>query len=527
MKQTILKINNRSVSVPSGSTVMDAAGKLKIDIPTLCYLDGYERFTSCMICVVHETQSDRLIPACSVPVEAGMVIETDSERVRAARRDTLNLLLSEHVGDCEAPCLRGCPAHMNIPLMIRQIRDGNLDKAIITVKKDIALPAVLGRICPAPCENACNRKGIDEPVSICLLKRFVADIDLEKKTPYRPPVKKKTGKRVAIIGAGPAGLSAAYYLAQAGHSCEIFDQNSKPGGMLQYGVPDEVLPKSVLDAEIQQILQTGVTFRSNKTLGKDIQLKKLHKEYDSVILAMGVIDPSIITDSGLEISSRGIAVDRNTFQTSIPGIFAGGNSVSESQRAIRALAHGKTIAFSVNQFLKKDSVTGPFKQFNSTMGKIHENEFNEFLKEAEAYGAVVPKGKKNSGYKESEAVRESRRCLHCDCRKPVSCRLRKYADEYQADQKHYKIGNRNDFRRIIQHDDVIYEPGKCIKCSLCIQITKKAKEDLGLSFVGRGFKVRVTTPFNESLKKGLKKVAKECVESCPTAALSWKDASEE
>jgi ferredoxin len=234
-----------------------------------------------------------------------------------------------------------------------------------------------------------------------------------------------------------------------------------------------------------------------------------------------------LSDSGLEMSSRGIAVDRNTFQTSIPGIFAGGNSVSESRRAIRSLAHGKIIAWSVNQFLSKDPVTGPLTRFNSTMGKIQKHEFGEFLKEAESYGGVVPEGGNNPGYKDTESIRESRRCLHCDCRKQISCRLRNYADEYRADPKHYKIGERNTFERIIQHDHVIYEPGKCIKCSLCIQITKKAGENLGLTFIGRGFNVRVSTPFNESLKQGLEKVAKTCVASCPTAALTWRDSSEE
>ena len=217
MKKINLTINNQKVSVKDGSTVLDAAETVGIAIPTLCYMPGYKPNSTCMICVVHELKSDSLILACSMPAKDGMLIETDNVRVCEARKDTLDLLLSEHVGDCEAPCQRTCPANMNIPLMIRQIKEKKFDKALITVKKDIALPAVLGRICPAPCEKACTRKSYDNPVSICLLKRFVADIDLAKESPYRPDILPKSGKKVAIVGAGPTGLSAAYYLSRYGH----------------------------------------------------------------------------------------------------------------------------------------------------------------------------------------------------------------------------------------------------------------------------------------------------------------------
>ena len=419
-----IKINNREVTVPEGSTILEAAEKLNINIPTLCYLNGYERFTSCMICVVHEINSNRLVPSCSMTVEQGMEIETDNEKVREARKDTLDFLLSEHIGDCEAPCRRACPANMNIPLMIRQIKEKKFADAIITVKKDIALPAVLGRICPAPCEKACNRKSYDNPVSICYLKRFVADIDLALNSPYRPEIKKKTGKKVAVVGAGPTGLSAAYYLIQEGHECFIYDQNPQPGGMLRYGVPDEKLPKQVLDRELEQIFALGVKFYPGHLLGKDIHLEKLRNKYDAVVLAIGTIKPEIFENSGIELSPRGIVVNKKTFETSMPDVFAGGNAVSEARMAIRALAHGKGISYSVNQFLlisckglhKKQAfemrppkerhqadrewvggatpflknlpITGSPRRFDSRIGKLSEDEVEEFLPPA-ARGAFL------------------------------------------------------------------------------------------------------------------------------------------
>jgi predicted molibdopterin-dependent oxidoreductase YjgC len=152
-----LTINSKSVVVDKGSTVLEAAEAAGISIPTMCRLKGYAHMTSCMVCVVKEMGSGRLLPSCTAPAAEGMVIETDNEEVHHARRTALNLLLSEHVGDCEAPCRLTCPAHMNIPLMIRQIKAGEIRDAIETVKEDIALPAVLGRICPAPCEKGCRR----------------------------------------------------------------------------------------------------------------------------------------------------------------------------------------------------------------------------------------------------------------------------------------------------------------------------------------------------------------------------------
>jgi len=144
MSSVRLTLNGREAHAREGQTILDAAGEMGVFIPTLCHLNGTEGFTSCMICVVHETETGKLLPACSAPVREGMRIETEDETVRDARRHALEFLLSEHVGDCQAPCQRACPAHMDIPLMIRQIREGRAAEALVTVMEHIALPAVLG-----------------------------------------------------------------------------------------------------------------------------------------------------------------------------------------------------------------------------------------------------------------------------------------------------------------------------------------------------------------------------------------------
>ena len=149
-KMITLKINGVVISVPPGTTILAAAGKAAIFIPTLCYYEGYPHYTSCMLCIVEEKKSGKLLPACSAQAAEGMVIETENETVRNARRETLELLLSEHAGDCLPPCRRACPAHFDIPLMISQIADNALEQARQTIQEGIPFPATLGRICPAP-----------------------------------------------------------------------------------------------------------------------------------------------------------------------------------------------------------------------------------------------------------------------------------------------------------------------------------------------------------------------------------------
>lgn len=509
-----LKINNKEIFVEENTTILQAAEKIGIEIPSLCYKEGYEHFTSCMICVVLDKKTDKLIPSCSIDVEEGMDIETDNNRIAAARKDTMDMLMCEHVGDCEATCTRGCPANMNIPEMLRLIRQKKFDQAIEVVKKDIALPAVLGRICSAPCEGACIHKFKDEAVSICEMKKFVADLDLEKETPYQPAAEAPKDKKIAVVGAGPAGLAAAYYSALAGYETILFDKNEKPGGGLQYGVPEEKLEKAVLDKEIEQILKPGVEFQGNKTLGKDFTVEELSQNYDAVILSFGKIDKNI-NYGNLEITEKGVTVDKKNFQTSIKNVFAIGSTIRDGRSAIRSCAHGKEVAQIINQFLETGSLAADNKRFNSVLGRLKPGELEEFTKLSKEHKRLA-----KPEYSTDEAVNEAARCFHCDCRKIDNCRLRNYADEFNADQRRFKINERNEFTRVVQHNNVIFEPGKCIKCNLCVQITEKAGEEFGLVMINRGFDIKISTPFNESMKDCLKTTADECIESCPTAALS-------
>ncbi|MHC5076502.1 MAG: FAD-dependent oxidoreductase, partial [Planctomycetota bacterium] len=435
------------------------------------------------------------------------------------RKVALELLLSDHLGDCMGPCQVICPAGMNIPLMIRQIKAGQLKNAIVTVKKDIALPAVLGRICPAPCENGCRRRSFDQPVSICLLKRYVADVDLISDKPYQPTCEATKEKQVAIVGAGPAGLSASYYLLQKGYNCTVYDDHDKAGGMLRFSECYEKIT-SVLEKEVSLIEQLGAKFVFDTKIVAKSDIEKLLKEYDAVFLAIGQVDPEGSECFGLETGPNGIKINK-AYQTSAEGVFAGGDAVRKRRLAIRSLADGKEAAVAIEQFLSGQDINRQAKEFNIRIGKLNDGEIDGFMMLASDAGRVEVLGQ-DDGFSNEQAVEESARCLHCDCRKADNCKLRQFSNEYQAKPSRYK-GQRRSFCQELQHPDIIYEFGKCIKCGLCVQIAAEAKEELGLTFIGRGFDVTVGVPFDKTIDKGLERIAKKCVSACPTAALAFKD----
>jgi ferredoxin len=187
----------------------------------------------------------------------------------------------------------------------------------------------------------------------------------------------------------------------------------------------------------------------------------------------------------------------------------------------RSVGDGLKLAHSVGEFLRGEDVVGFHHRFNSRIGKLQEGEMARFLATASG-GARVSCNDLGA----EDAKEESARCLHCDCRKSEECTLRQLSSEHGVAQSHYKGKTRGEFEQVTQHADVIYEPGKCIKCGICVRITEKMAEPLGLTFVGRGFDVKVGGPFDESLAESLTVAAEECVAACPTAALSWARSSE-
>jgi len=334
-----LTINGKAITAPEGSTILEAARANGIDIPTLCYDKAVEIYGACGLCVVEAEGIPKLLRSCSAKCTEGMVVNTESERVVQSRKIAMELLMSAHDGDCVAPCQLNCPARTDCQGYVGMIANGEYDSALKIIKSNIPLPAAIGRVCPHPCEKACRRKNVEEPINIAQLKAFAADMDLNKDS-YVPECKESTGKKVAVIGGGPAGLSAAYYLTIMGHEVTVYDMMEKMGGMLRYGIPQYRLPKEILDKEIAIIEKTGVKLVNNVKLGKDFTIESLKAENDAVIVAVGAWKSSSMRTPGEELQGvyGGIDFLRAVIQGNAPAIgekvavCGGGNTAMDACR---------------------------------------------------------------------------------------------------------------------------------------------------------------------------------------------------
>jgi NADPH-dependent glutamate synthase beta subunit-like oxidoreductase len=185
------------------------------------------------------------------------------------------------------PCKEACPAHIDVPGYLRLIAEGKADEAHAVIREKVPFPGILGRVCVHPCEEDCRRGEVNEPISICALKRYAAD---QEKGLWKENtnIENDTGQRVAIVGSGPAGLTAAFYLRKQGHQVILFESRSQAGGMMRYGIPFYRLPRDVLDKEIQGILDLGVDLKLGQTLGKDFTLDQMKDEgFEAVFLGIG------------------------------------------------------------------------------------------------------------------------------------------------------------------------------------------------------------------------------------------------
>lgn len=302
MKEISVIIDGKKIKVPEGTTVLRAAADNGIEIPNLCFDGRVELYGACGLCVVEAEGIPKLLRACSTKLNDGMIIHTESERILRARKTALELLLSDHDGDCKAPCTLACPANTDCQGYVGLIANGEYKEAVKLIKDKIPLPSSIGRICPHPCEKKCRRQFVDEPISIAGLKAFASDMDMASNDKYVPYVEPDTGKRVAIVGGGPGGLTAAYFLRRLGHSVNVFDMMPKMGGMLRYGIPEYRLPKKLLDREISQIEALGVNLKNNVKLGRDIELEELRHDFDAVVVAAGAWKSSSMRIPGEELN---------------------------------------------------------------------------------------------------------------------------------------------------------------------------------------------------------------------------------
>lgn len=279
-------INGQVCTGRAGQTLLEIAEHNGIAIPNLCHNGELKHYGGCSLCVVEAEGSPKLLRACSTEAQDGQVIYTESERVVRTRKTSIELLMSDHDGDCRGPCVLNCPASVNAQGYIQAIARGDDKEAVRILKERLPIPASIGRVCPHPCEGGCRRQMVEEPISISYLKYFAADRVIAQGG-YLPPKAAATGKRVGIIGGGPGGLTAAYYLSLKGHRVTIVDAMPQMGGMLRYGIPEYRLPKKVLDEEIAEIASLGVEMKNNFRIGVDATFEEFKSRYDAVVVAIG------------------------------------------------------------------------------------------------------------------------------------------------------------------------------------------------------------------------------------------------
>ncbi|MBO5695618.1 MAG: FAD-dependent oxidoreductase [Lentisphaeria bacterium] len=344
-------LDGKEVTAQPGETILAVAARNGIEIPTLCFNKKISKTTSCFVCVVKDVKTGKFLPSCSACPAPGQEIESSTDEVREMRRTALGLLLSEHTGDCEAPCTLACPAHANVEEYVRAGRKGDFLESLKIIKQRIPLPMSVGRVCPRFCEKDCRRNIDGKPVSINDVKRIAADLFYET---YMEELPELNGKKVAIIGAGPAGLSAAYYLRLQGVASVLFDQQPEAGGMLRYGIPEFRLPKDTLRKELAHFGKMGgIEIRTNSKLDRDFTLDQLKSEYDAVIFAIGSWASSSMRIDGEDLANQGIAwlgeiAGKNWQGCANPGrtvVVGGGNTAMDCARTALRLGGDVTVVY--------------------------------------------------------------------------------------------------------------------------------------------------------------------------------------
>ena len=678
-----ITINDKEYTAKPGQMILDVVRENAIDdIPTLCYDPKLPPYGSCYLCVVEVKGLEKLVPSCSSPVSPGMAVYTNNERIKQSRKTALELLLSNHYADCLGPCKQTCPAGVDVQGYIALMSMGKHREAIKLIKEKNPLPLVCGRVCVRECETACRRNLVDERVGIDFLKRYASDIDIED--PWMPEVPPSNGKKVAVVGGGPAGLTAAYYLALKGYGITLYEKQKHLGGMLRYGIPEYRLPKALLDREIKCITDLGVQVKIGVSVGDDITVDSLKKDgFDAVFLAIGAqlakrmgvegeestkgviggadylrqmqadkmpevygrvvvvgggntaidaartslrlgadkvtllyrrtqkempanemeieaahhegvemiflsapvgivakdgklqalrcikmelgepdksgrrspvpmkgseydlpcdfavsaigqdIDLGKLTADGQVKADRWnqITTNMSTFETSIPGVFAGGDAVTGPAVAIDAIAHGRVAALAIDQYLQVGTISAAAKDFLSrkeVYGDIPQSEFDavkkiekEPMPELPALERIKTLDEVETGFTEEQMKNEASRCLECGCSAFFDCDLRKYATDFQVDLGRF-MGDVRMHKVDKDHPFITLDPNKCINCGRCVRTCSEFLKIAALGFVYRGFKSVVKPSMEKKLLQTNCISCGNCIAACPTGAITEK-----
>ena len=270
------------------------------------------------------------------------------------------------------PCRVACPAHVNVQGYVSLIQRGEFREAVELIRKDMPFPAICGRVCFAPCEKACARKNVDQAVAIRSLKRTVADVEREQGRVRGEPIPRRYDKKIAIIGAGPAGLAAAYDLVKLGYPVTVFERMPEAGGMVRYRIPDALLERFVVANEIAYIQDLGVEIRCNVEFGKDTNLDTLRNEgYVATFIAIGKLSETSSLPTELLSEESGtsvILVSPITLETRIRWVFAGGDATKTKPAGIiAAIGAGKHAAVQIHRYLNSQDLRTGREEIEETV----------------------------------------------------------------------------------------------------------------------------------------------------------------
>ncbi len=690
-----ITVNGKEYEVPKDKPLIEFLREIT-HIPGFCYSEEIEPYGSCRLCLVKTPRG--ITTSCTLKPMEGLSIETLSDEIIEMRRTALELILSDHYGDCIGPCQEGCPAHADVQGYLALIAMGKYHEAVKLMKEKFILPAVLGRVCPAFCEDECRRNLVDEPLAIRQLKRFAADYDLEH-GPWMPEIPPPTGKRIAVVGGGPAGLACAYYLRTMGHEVTIIEAMPQLGGMMRYGIPPYRLPRDVLDKDIKTVIDTGIEVRTNTTLGRDITLEELRENYDAVFLGVGAwksrkmgiegedlegvmhgieflrkvnmgeevkigekvivvgggntamdvartalrlgakvtvvyrrsreqmpanprevdeaeeegvefmfltnpvrilgngrveevelikmrlgepdstgrrrpipvegsefrikadnvilaigqyCDEEFLKSLGIEAKRGKAVVDDVTLQTSIPGVFAGGDLVLGPSTVIESIATGRRAAIMIDLYLKgkldkaKAVLTEPEKNIEDILGdedlyrvlfdlkpynhwrKVTEKDYEHVEKKPRVKVRLLDPESRKKNFEEVESTlreeqvhEEAKRCMSCGCMEVFRCKLREYATLYNARQDVF-VGEQNRFEIDDTHPFITLDNNKCVLCGKCVNLTQEITGEGVVDYLYRGFATRISPPLGMKLAEMDGHFIGDLVDVCPTGALTEK-----
>lgn len=464
-----IQLDGERAAAAAGETVLQVARRAGRSIPTLCHVDGVDTPDSCLLCVVEV--AGQLVPSCSLKVKPDLVVATHGPRIQHARQATMQLLLSEHQGECRAPCELACPAGWDIAEFEQTLPKQPLAAARMALD-GLGLPTTLGQVCDAPCHRACRRGELDRYLDI---RRTHAHLPLGDLDLPPPP----QGPAVLVVGGGPTGLAAAHRLVQLGYRPTILEREARMGGSLLPLLSDD----AALQADLQVLQRLGVQWQTATPVQRGELEAWLGQRFAAAVVAAGPQNPA-----NWPADPR-VAVVANAGLHGTP---------------IRRVALGRAAAEQVDRALRQ--VQPGLLPIRLRYQDLGEGERAQLLR---------PESTSPVHDRDLPVEQEAALCLGCGCLQHRDCQLNVVAAQLRVPPARI-AGQRRPLLRDASHPLVVLEAHKCVLCQACVAVA-----DGELAMTGRGYATRPAAAFGLPLAEALSdSAALRAAAVCPTRALA-------